>query len=215
MLDPDSEHAARLVNHWYWRPGHRPGRPFYTWHLTLEDQRGLHRLVSAYHSALDALPNVDLVPLRWLHLTMQGVGFVDEVDEARLTDIVAAARSRLARLAPLNVQFGPMTVRREALALYPRPAGPFLAVRSGIRAAIDAVTGAVPEPEAGYQPHLSLAYANADTDVQPVLDLLRGMTSVAPALATIRRVSLIELERDGHRYRWTPRYHVDLGDIES
>src|SRR5262249_45337699 len=30
--EPTDTHPATLRNHWYWRPGWRPGRHFYTWH---------------------------------------------------------------------------------------------------------------------------------------------------------------------------------------
>jgi hypothetical protein len=49
---------------------------------------------------------LDLVPAEWLHLTMQGIGFVDEVavDAER---IVAAVRCRCAALAPVMLTLGP------------------------------------------------------------------------------------------------------------
>ncbi|MEV4362688.1 hypothetical protein [Nonomuraea sp. NPDC049625] len=28
--------------HWWWRPGWRVGRSFYTWHILVEDQPELH-----------------------------------------------------------------------------------------------------------------------------------------------------------------------------
>jgi hypothetical protein len=66
--------SARMRDHWWWRVG----RHLYTWHVTFEGQTDLHRLVRAYQARLD-LPGLDLVPVAWLHLTMQGVGFTDEV----------------------------------------------------------------------------------------------------------------------------------------
>ncbi|MGH3921873.1 MAG: 2'-5' RNA ligase family protein, partial [Pseudonocardiaceae bacterium] len=88
-------HAAQMRDHWWWRPGWRVGRRFYTWHLTFQDQEDVHRLARVYQHRLDA-PNLDLVPLRWLHLTTQGVGFTDEVSADDAARIVGAASARCA-----------------------------------------------------------------------------------------------------------------------
>lgn len=98
MLDPHTEHATQLRNHWYWRPGHRPGRPFYAWHLTFNGQHDLHRLVAEYHQVLRDVPGLDLVPIPWLHITMQGIGFIDEVSDTDRDAIVDAAGRRLATI---------------------------------------------------------------------------------------------------------------------
>jgi hypothetical protein len=44
-------------------------------------QAGLRQLVAGYRARLAEaeLPGLDLVPIEWLHLTVQSVGFVDEV----------------------------------------------------------------------------------------------------------------------------------------
>src|SRR5687767_5412913 len=95
---PTGQHADQLVNHWFWRPGWRPGRRFYTWHLTFEDQDDVHSLVMEYQSALRNVVGLDFVPPQWLHITMQGVGFVDEVSNTDIAAIADAACSHLAKL---------------------------------------------------------------------------------------------------------------------
>jgi hypothetical protein len=72
--------APRLRDHWWPRPGWRPGRLSHTWHLTFDDAPELHRLATACQHALRPLPGRNTVPSRWLHLTLQSVGFDDEVD---------------------------------------------------------------------------------------------------------------------------------------
>jgi 2'-5' RNA ligase len=210
MLDPDAEHATQLVDHWYWRPGHRPGRPFYTWHLTFEDQHDLHRLVSQYQTALRALPFLDLVPVEWLHITMQGVGFTDEVPRDDLAALVDAIRHRLEGLLAPTLVFQRVTVRPEALALYPSPAESVHRIRSTIREAmLGAQTGHVRERETGYQPHLSIAYVNtssAPTQASAQLAEVRA----EPATAVISNVSLIALQRHGRLYRWQTVQSIPL-----
>jgi len=84
----------------------------YTWHITFAGQTDLHRLVSEYQEALRPLSQVDLVPLEWLHLTMQGVAFTDEVSTADVDRIIDAARpppERIAAGATDLSQAGPAT----------------------------------------------------------------------------------------------------------
>jgi len=56
------QHADRVRDHWWWRPGWHVGRRFYAFHVTFEDQSDLYRLADAYRSALVDLSTVTLVP---------------------------------------------------------------------------------------------------------------------------------------------------------
>src|SRR5215472_3175916 len=87
-----------MRDHWWWRPGWRLGRRAYTFHITFEDPDAveggddLRRMATEYQGILATLPGLDLVPLHWLHLTMQNVGFTDEVPEASADAVLAAGR---------------------------------------------------------------------------------------------------------------------------
>lgn len=96
-----------MRDHWWWRPGWEVGRSFYTWHVTFADQPGAHQLVEDYAPALKDLPMFDPIPLRWIHLTTQGIGFTDEVDQSDIALLqrwrtsprtFAAASAELTRL---------------------------------------------------------------------------------------------------------------------
>jgi hypothetical protein len=121
--------ADHMRNHWWWRPGWRAGRRMYTWHITFDDQHSLRELVKAYQAALTSLDGLDLVPISWLHLTMQGVAFTDEISWQEVADITEAARTRLATLHSVSLLAGPAFVDPEAImaelpsanALYPKP----------------------------------------------------------------------------------------------
>lgn len=201
--DQPHEHATQLRNHWYWRPGWREGREFYTWHLTFEGQAELHRLVTAYQDALRDVPGLDLIPLDWLHLTVQGVGFTDEISLTDIRAIADAAAKRLAKLAPVELIFRQPVVRHEALAIPPEPVAPLFAIRNEIRTGIAGVWGKnrVPETLDQFQPHLSVAYANADSPAAPTLAALATVSQESVHIV-VREASLIVLRRDGHLYRW-------------
>jgi len=200
----------RMRDHWWWRPGWRVGRRLYTWHLTLEGQDELHRLVGAYQAHLD-IPELDLVPLEGLHLTMQGVGFTDEVGQQDLEEILVAAQRRCEPLTPFTLTLGPARVHPEGVNLPVAPEAPVRWLRMAIRDAIAAVWGAerVPESAEDFRPHVTMAYSNANGPAAPVIEQVER-AGVLQAAATIHAAQLIDLERDIRVYRWKTRAAVPL-----
>lgn len=199
-----------MANHWWWRPGWNTGRSFYTWHLTFEDAPEVQQLAAEYRAALADVPGLDLIPDPWLHLTMQGLGFVGEVSEAEARKIADEAAERLAAIPAFNLALGPAIVTPEALLLTVNPAEPVFAVRTAIRDAIGVVWQEVPEGADGFQPHVSVAYSNADGPADPARTALSTVTSY-PATARISSAELIVLNRDHQMYEWTTFASVPLG----
>ncbi len=209
----------RMRDHWWWRPGWHVGRRAYTFHITFDDDTAvdgiaeLRRLVSEYQRALTTLPGLDMVPLRWLHLTMQNVGFTDEVSEADARAVLAAARDRCSELPPFGLALRQAEVRSEAVALRPLPAEPVCQLRDAVWAAIKSVRGKVPEaPEHvhGFEPHISIAYGNRDAPSEPLADAIERVISDAAAV-TVRAAKLIVLDRDERVYRWATFGDVAVG----
>ncbi|MFH9428733.1 2'-5' RNA ligase family protein [Streptomyces sp. NPDC017615] len=162
-----------LRNHWWWRPGWSVGRRFYTWHLTWEGQDDVHRLAAEYRDVLAPFAGeLTLIPDRWLHLTMQGVGFVGEVVERDVHAVSAAARERLAAVPAFDVQVGPHVLDPEAVLLHVHPASAVTQVRDAIRGAIGDVLNDVPENATGFRPHVSVAYSASDSPAAPVEEAL-------------------------------------------
>jgi 2'-5' RNA ligase len=207
-----AEIVQAMRDHWWWRPGWRVGRSFYTWHVTFDDQPAAHQIAADYAPMLKDLSTLDLVPVRWLHLTMQGIGFTDEVDRADVDAIVTAARDRCAELAPFTITLGPARVESEALTLPVRPAGRVARLRSALRTAIADVRGAgnVPEDPDDFRPHVSLAYSNAAGPAAPIAQRLRALQANSAEI-TIRRATLIDLNRDHKMYQWTDIATAELG----
>jgi 2'-5' RNA ligase len=207
-----AETAQFMRDHWWWRPGWRVGRSFYAWHVTFDDQPAVHRLAADYTPILSDLPTLDPVPVRWLHLTMQGVGFTDEVDRANIDAIADAARDRCAKLAPFTITLGPGRVDQEGLTLPVHPAEPVTRLRAAIRAAIADVWGPdhVPENADGFRPHVSLAYSNASGPAEPIIQRLTAQPAGSTKI-TIYRAALIDLNRDHRAYEWTDIATAELG----
>jgi 2'-5' RNA ligase len=206
---------SAVRNHWWWRPGWQTGRHFYACHLTLDDQPRLRELVSIYQQAIDDLPGLDLIPARWLHLTMQGIGFTDEISPAELDDVTGALARELSGIDPPTVNFQYLTVHPEAVYLKARPVEPLYALRAGMHRAVASVLGAnrfterMPDRE-WFTPHVSIAYVNTDGDAQPIAQALRARAPV-PVSVTFAKASLLEFHRDGRMYEWTRATPIDIG----
>jgi 2'-5' RNA ligase len=206
-------HADQLTDHWWWRPGWKIGTRFYAWHINVfEDAAPLHRLAARYQTELSTVPGLDVIPQQWLHMTMQGVGFVEDVATAQVDALLEAARSRLGEMQPLKVRFQRPVIRPEAIALPPDPVEPVQGIRRTVRAAIADAFGpdGVPDNADGYQPHISLAYVSTPQPAITTLDAINRVTA-DPADLTINAVSLIEMHRDNRMYEWQTVEAVPLG----
>ncbi|MBP1782040.1 2'-5' RNA ligase [Micromonospora sp. HB375] len=195
------QNLPELTNHWYWRPGWRAGRQFYTWHLTFERQPELHRLVTDLQRQL-TLPGLDLVPLDGLHLTMQGLGFTDEVNNSDIEAIVAETQQRCTKLPPLELSLCPVDPDAEGVGLLVRPWHRVEQLRTTIREAIGAVWQTVPEAAEGFRPHVTIAYSGSQAPAEPIRDRLNDLRHQQPARVTIRQATLIALRREHRTYQW-------------
>jgi 2'-5' RNA ligase len=218
-MNTSTLHPNQMRDHWWWRPGQRIGRRFYTFHVTFNDDTiaegfdAMQQMVRTYQTHLATLPNLDLVPPKWLHLTTQGTGYTDEVDEADVRKITEAVRRRCARLSPMTVTIGPAYLEPEGIPLSVTPVEPLTQLRAEIRAGIADVWGPdhVPEPAEGFHPHVSLAYSNAAGPAAPHAELLASLEPMSVNV-TIRATQLIILGRDTHLYSWQPYATVPLGE---
>jgi 2'-5' RNA ligase len=197
------QQLSRLTEHWYWRPGWVVGRSFYTWHLTFDHATALHDLVRKLQVDLN-VPALDLVPLDGLHLTMQGIGFADEVADDDVAAIVRAARDRCRQLAPFDLALGPVDPDAEGIGLLITPWTPVEQVRSAIREAIADVWGPdrVPESADGFRPHVTVAYSAANAPVDEVRERLDRLRTVPSVTVRVDQAQLIRLSRDDRVYRW-------------
>jgi 2'-5' RNA ligase len=191
----------------------RPGRRVDTFYLTLGRSPAPRDLAAAARQRLAGLPGLDLVPDEWLHLTVQEVGFSDEVTGTELAAIIAAATESLAALAPVTVTIGPPTVVGEGIICLVTPADALDPARDVVRAAISTARGPdrVPDPAewSRWSPHMSLAYANADGPADAFEAALDGFTDVATV--TVGTVELIRFGRDRQMYEWETIARLPLG----
>jgi hypothetical protein len=192
-------HADQVRNHARWRSD----RTRLAWLLPLAEQSGLRLLVNQYQYALRELPGFDLVPLEWMSILVQEIGFTDEVPEDRLEPLLDAARKRLAGAAPLTLAFHRAVVLPESLALPAEPHSSLIDLRSTLR---DASTEVLPDWELPGEPeetdkHVSLAYSTAAGPAVFAVATLEG-TAVDPITARVPSVALVKLSRDHFSGTW-------------
>ena len=203
--------VEEVRNHWYWRPGWRAGRSFYTWHLTFQNDPVLKDVHAAYQPLVRSLPSLTPVPAQWLHLTMQGVSYADKLSQEDLDPIIDAARRRLEQMRAFDIRIGPAIIDAESLQLPAQPVDQLRRLRAQLRAAITDVWGrdsvpALPELD----PHISLGYWNQAATAAPLQRRLAALGG-AVARTEITQASLINLNRDHHCYEWTTYATVRLG----
>lgn len=200
-----------MANHWWWRPGWHVGTRFYAWHITQNDQPDVRALVHRYRDAVSTIRTLDPIPDQWLHMTLQGVGSIEDIDALTLDSVTDAVAERLRTLAPVTAHYQRAHIAREALILPPDVPEAFTDVRREIRQGITDALGVCPEAEAGFRAHVSAAYSNAEANAAPIRAALDRAQPDTPAAATYTHVSLIRMHRDRRMYEWDTVRTVPLG----
>lgn len=203
-------HADQVRIRSRWQPGWEPGRRGLAWLIPLADQPGLRQLANGYQYALVDLPGFDLVPLEWMHVLVQDVGFEDEVGADKVEPLAAAARERLSGTAPLALTFHQGVVLPESLALPAEPQSALDELRAELRRASADVVGELPGEPDETDRHPALAYSSAEgTGVFAAATL--GAAAVEPATVKIGSVALVRLSRDHSCTEWEVLAEVPLG----
>jgi 2'-5' RNA ligase len=206
--------AEMMRSHWWWRPGWRRGRSFYTWHLTFAEDRRICDYASQHAPIIGKFETLDQVNPAGLHVTLQGIGFADEVERSQVEDVVEATRPYISRVNPFNIEVGPVGVDEETVQAPVHPISPIADLRNALRQGIGVTLGeeAVPETTTGFRPHLTLAYSNGTYPVNDVAAVLNAHKQTV-ARATVSTVSLINLNRDQQRYEWSTVSTLELGRL--
>ena len=202
-----------MENHWWWRPGWKVGTRFYAWHITLDGQEDLHRLMDDYVRRLRPFPTLDPVPRQWRHITLQGLGHVEDVTDGQRDAAVLAVATRLARLQPIESSFQRAAIFKEAIVLPPNNPEAFAQLRNDIRDGIAEAWGSAPEKAAGFRAHTSVAYSNSDADG---IGIRRILDEEPDEIRTkVASVALIRMHRDRGMYQWESVSYVPLGIAAS
>lgn len=188
-----------MRNHWVWERGWRPGRAKYAFHLTWDEAPAVEAVAMATSPVLAHFTQLDPIPVPWLHMTLTGIGFVDEVSGdalAAITDDVFSA------WRPGTVTFDGMLVVHEAV-LMTALGEPWLATLVDVqRDACDRHLGT--REWRGFWPHTSVSYCHGAQDPKPLRDALSPVVAELPTSITATpTLTLMRIRRDDDRvYRW-------------
>jgi 2'-5' RNA ligase len=204
-------HASAVRNHWWWRPGWAVGRRFYACHLPLGHEPELRRIAGRYREALKSVPGIDFIPDEWLHLTLHGIGFADEISEDALRVIITELQMRLRAVDPVTITVAAAVVSDEAIVMPVEPVTAVAKLRAMVQAAVAHVRSDVEgASSAQYRPHISIGYFNTDGPAQPYVDAIEPVHA-EPATLTIRSVPVIAMHRDRGMYEWSKLADARLG----
>jgi 2'-5' RNA ligase len=209
--------AATVVNHWTEMSEWWPGRTLFACYLTFETRPELHQVVTAYQGALADLPGLDLIWQEWLHLTVQGIAFTDELDPGQAARLAAAVRDELAVQPACALTLQRPLVGNDGVYLPVAEPHSLAAVRGAVAAAaartltprsLYALPG---QADGEFVPHVSIAYGNGDVPRETVVDRL---SRVDVPLLTLRvdSVSMMNLRRDHRRWSWTDTVKIPFGE---
>lgn len=188
----------RTRNHWWWRPGWSMGARYITIHLTFAEAPEVRDAVEPYAEALDGIAGVDRVPPEWLHLTMTGVGFADELERTAVAEVATRVLSDVLPLGPLV--FDTMFLGSEGLSLMGPDQHWLVELKARqerlVRELVPGATFAT-----FFHPHVSLAYFSGEIDERALVDAVRAVGLVDVQVRT-PTLSVLELGRDDRVYTW-------------
>jgi 2'-5' RNA ligase len=202
--------VTQLVAHATWRPDWGAGRPRYWWYLTFAGQTHLAEVAARLQDRLRDVDAAEPIPRRWLHLTVQDIGFADECGED-LPRLVECATERLHGMSPLALRLGPVITLGSAVVLAAEPVEDLTALRSRLQDAMSSAgtTAAVPGP-AVFHPHVSLTYLKRECDAAEVLRPVEN-ESTTSLHVSVTSVTLAKVTRGDCSYRWDTCAEIPLG----
>jgi hypothetical protein len=165
---------------------------------------------------LAGLPALDLIWQEWLHLTVQGIAFTDELDAGQAEKLVAGVRDELAVQPSCAFTLSPPLVGNDGVYLPAAQPQQLADVRESVAAAAGRMLAprslyALPGQGNGeFVPHVSIAYANGEVPRETVVDLL-SRVDVPSVTVRVHSVSMINLRRDHRRWAWTDAVKIPLG----
>jgi 2'-5' RNA ligase len=195
--------VTSLEDHWTWRPDWAADRPCLLWYLTFTGQPVLADLVETARARLSSVAAVDPVPAPWLHLTLDDVGFEDEVAPEQVRDVVARVFAAVAEQPLPPLELGPVNTMVDALVLEAAPGDALVELRDLLRTCTEEVLPGAASALDAFWPHVTLAYSNAPVGRAALLaaldDLGEARLVVEPQLV------LAAVTRREKHYQWTSR----------
>jgi 2'-5' RNA ligase len=202
----------------FWRTHQWPvGERRLHWLVEFDRQPAVHSCYAAHLPVLERHQQlVDIVPVEWLHLTVQSLCPMPAVAADDLDTLVTATRHRLSRVAVPHVQLGPARIDGGAVTWAVYPEEGLSHVQEAVRLCSTDLLGAerVAQRRGRWSPHVTLGYGAADGPADDLAAAL-AFTGLPRVETAITDVALVDMEQDfaGSQYRWKRLAGVKIGGI--
>jgi 2'-5' RNA ligase len=210
--------GTNLVNHWTHAPEWDDNHLLAVY-ITFADQPAIHAMVDRYQAVLADLPQLDLVRPEWRHLTMLGIAFTHEIAHLPI-DRIAADCARIVATQSIPTLIGkPAQVATDSVVIPIEPKRDLELLRHNLMESARELLGGrdpykLPEPPQGFDPHVTVAYANAAISGTEIENRLATVDYVE-ATVQIEAMSLIELSRRERTWTWRSERRLPLADVSQ
>lgn len=182
----------------------------YTFFLTFEDDTKSCEKIQRAYRILNNARELDVVPSRWLHLTVQGVGFVDAIEPFVIEKLIEMIRVEIRSIGMLRITLGPTVVAQEGVVLLTSHSVEMKRLQMILRRGISNVlSDQASDFGPPLEPHVTLAYSHGFGSAGEVKASLRTSQAVRHDV-TFNYVRLVSLGRDDQTYTWTTIAKIPL-----
>ncbi|MEO7269842.1 MAG: 2'-5' RNA ligase family protein [Knoellia sp.] len=195
-----------MRDHWAREPEWPQERRLWALYVTCGTIEPFVDYAQTFQRQLSDLPGLDLVEPRWLHMTVLGVGFVDEVEPVAMARLVDRAVRLVASEAPVDMVAEAPRARVDAVWMSVDTAPSLGPLRDRLHTAVVECLGrephALPAPSGGFRPHISIAYSRAGAPNNAEVDEHLAAVDVPPIGFRVNHLSLLPLRRQAPRWFW-------------
>jgi 2'-5' RNA ligase len=203
-----------LRDHWS-DPEWPATRKYLSWYALFADE-ALARLVRDLQTRLADVESLDLVPTDALHMTIQGVDYLDRLTEDQVDAIALETCESCRGVERFTIQVGPIAGYAGGAFLRATPWAPLYELKARVLEGVRAVLGPTWQPKepSQFKPHITISYCHAapgTVSAKPLIERLAAMRDIKPISLEIGAVELLVLRRERNMYRWDTVGRVSLG----
>ena len=204
-----------MKDHWAREQPWRAGQRLWALYVTCGSFPSVVAHAAAFQERLSQVRGLDLVEPRWLHMTVLGVAFVEEVEPAAMARLVDRATAVAAAEPPMEMVAAAPRAMSDAVWMPVSTTPSVVPLRNRLEEVVLTCLGrephALPLPSTGFQPHISIAYANAGAPpADEVNDRLSGL-DLPPVHFRASHLSLLRLRRESSRWSWDGEQRIPFG----
>lgn len=196
------EAIDRMLCHW-----DRPHRTSIHWILAIGEHPEAVALAKRCQEHLPT-DGFDLIPSRWLHLTIRKLGDADELSAEDIEHAFTAAETAVEAIEPFALTLIPLAGSPGAVRFTVAPWQPLLDLYDRLQAGRPGATGRAMDV---FRPHVGIAYSARQQPHGDALEATQRATHVeTPVSVPVAEVLLVRMSRAAGWYEWNELARVRL-----